>query len=157
MLRDVVSPIPLLVAGETSPKAPQRPRGLAKHACSGTLPQDALLRLFRAERDLCVHLALRAFRTCAARGCTCGCAVLARDIPSLREVWGDGALYFEDAGAFGAATGTCFAMAPSSECRAGTLLERAHDVYARDACRQPMHDLFSGSLAGLQEELSHVA
>jgi glycosyltransferase involved in cell wall biosynthesis len=27
----------------------------------------------------------------------CGCAVLARDIPSLREVWQDGARYFSDA------------------------------------------------------------
>ena len=24
----------------------------------------------------------------------CGCAVVARDLPSLREVWGDSALYF---------------------------------------------------------------
>ena len=26
----------------------------------------------------------------------CGCAVLANDIPSLQEVWGQGALYFHD-------------------------------------------------------------
>ena len=27
----------------------------------------------------------------------CGCAVVARDLASLREIWGDDALYFRDA------------------------------------------------------------
>jgi glycosyltransferase involved in cell wall biosynthesis len=29
-------------------------------------------------------------------GALCGCAVVANDIASLREVWGDGAIYFND-------------------------------------------------------------
>lgn len=155
MLRDVVSPMPLLVAGETESEGAAAPARLGEARLVGALPQDALLRLFAQSAIYVCTSCYEPFGLAPLEAALCGCAVLAHDIPSLREVWGDGALYFEDVTALSrllqelASDGALLGAAQARS------LERAK-TFARDAMSAAYADLFA-SLAGFQEELSHVA
>lgn len=52
--------------------------------------------LQRSAIYLCLSI-YEPFGLAALEAGRCGCAVIARGIPSLREVWGEGALFFKDA------------------------------------------------------------
>jgi glycosyltransferase involved in cell wall biosynthesis len=118
MLRDVQSPIPLLVAGEsgfeqarsTCGREEMTERsavdvGEGSKMRNPTQPPSALGQL--SQRELFALLRQSAIYICTSKyepfglapleAALCGCAVLARDIPSLHEVWQDAALYFSDA------------------------------------------------------------
>lgn len=90
------SPIPVAIAGEESfdriaAPAQARPQAL------GMLNENAL---FAAFRDSSIYLAAsryEPFGLAPLEAALCGCGIIARDIPSLREVWGDAAIYFHDA------------------------------------------------------------
>jgi glycogen synthase len=96
-LRDLASPIPLLVAGDNT---------FDSINTAETWPQT-LTNLGRLSRpDLHQHFRESAIYLCTSRyepfglapleAALCGCAIIARDLPSLREVWGNSALYFND-------------------------------------------------------------
>jgi glycosyltransferase involved in cell wall biosynthesis len=88
ILREVQSPIPLLVAGESGAST-------AGHITSlGPLSQNDLLALFRESTIYICISRYEPFGLAPMEAALCGCAVIANDIPSLREVWADGALYF---------------------------------------------------------------
>ena len=97
MLAGVRLPFPLLVAGEAeyesnlSPDLPTGAVGL------GLLAEKDLLRLFEQSAIYVCTSRYEPFGLAPLEAALCGCAILARDIPSLREVWGSGALYFCDA------------------------------------------------------------
>ncbi len=96
-LRDVTSTMPLLVAGENSLETAGAADVWPRHL-------EALGPL--SPFDLHDHFRQSAIYLCASRyepfglapleAALCGCAVVARDLPSLREVWGDSATYFTD-------------------------------------------------------------
>ena len=95
-LADVHACLPVLVAGEDR----HEDQGVAapfEHVTMlGRLEQDQLHQLFRSSA---IYLALsiyEPFGLSPLEAALCGCAIVARDIPSLREVWGTAALYFED-------------------------------------------------------------
>jgi glycosyltransferase involved in cell wall biosynthesis len=91
ILREVQSSMPLLLAGE----AHDGFGATTGHITSlGALSQKALLALFRESSIYICPSRYEPFGLAPLEAALCGCAVVANDIPSLREVWADGALYF---------------------------------------------------------------
>jgi glycogen synthase len=97
MLETVDSPIPLLVAGETEYESMSLAVDGADTRVLGALAEDELLTLFRESAIYICTSRYEPFGLAPLEAALCGCAVLANDIPSLREVWGDAALYFSGA------------------------------------------------------------
>jgi glycosyltransferase involved in cell wall biosynthesis len=97
MLANVHFPFPLLVAGEADYESSTLP-GLPDGATAlGLLAENELLTLFRRSAIYLCTSRYEPFGLAPLEAALCGCAVVANDIPSLREVWGSGALYFRNA------------------------------------------------------------
>ena len=93
LLRDVSSTLPLVVAGECDDLIADSGGGLQ---WVGMQTEAGLLQIFRTSAVyLCTSL-YEPFGLAPLEAAQCGCALVAMDIPSLREVWDDGALYFND-------------------------------------------------------------
>ncbi len=96
MLEEVISPMPLLVAGELALEdepafASSRLRLL------GSLSEQETLALFAESAIYVVTSLYEPFGLAPLEAALSGCAIIAHDIPSLREVWAGSALYFRDA------------------------------------------------------------
>lgn len=91
ILRGVQSPIPLLVAGEAHDGFDA---ATGRITSLGPLSQNDLLALFRESSIYICTSRYEPFGLAPLEAALCGCAVVANDILSLREVWADGALYF---------------------------------------------------------------
>ncbi len=97
LLAEVRSPFPLFVAGEVQHGTASAPPSLGQASLLGPLEEQPLIDLFRCSA---VYLALsiyEPFGLAPLEAALCGCAIIANQIPSLREVWGSNALYFKDA------------------------------------------------------------
>ena len=97
MLAQVDSPIPLLVAGDVQNGPAEAPSTIRGVTLLGSLASEELLRVFRESAMYLCTSQYEPFGLAPLEAALCGCAVLANDIPSLREVWQDSALYFSDA------------------------------------------------------------
>jgi glycosyltransferase involved in cell wall biosynthesis len=97
VLGQISSPIPLLVAGDTSCDGVSAPPALGTVRMLGPLTGEALLEMFHESELYICTSRYEPFGLAPLEAALCGCAILASDIPSLREVWKDGALYFHDA------------------------------------------------------------
>lgn len=97
ILADVKSPIPLLVAGDLQYGRANKNMALNGVTFPGSLASEELLRVFRESAMYICTSRYEPFGLAPLEAALCGCAVLANDIPSLREVWQDSALYFHDA------------------------------------------------------------
>jgi glycogen(starch) synthase len=91
------SPMPIAIAGEewNSDAAADVPPGALMH---GALSREGLLQLFGESAVYVCASLYEPFGLAALEAALCGCAVVARDLPSLREVWGGAAVYFRTAG-----------------------------------------------------------
>lgn len=98
ILDDVAKPIPIAIAGESQFEQPGRPLCKGAAQLLGLLSQIEMLELFRDSAIYLCPSIYEPFGLSALEAARCGCAVVARDIPSLREVWDDAAIYFTDAG-----------------------------------------------------------
>lgn len=96
ILGKVRSPMPLVMAGETECDGVQTVT-LSGVELRGALGDQDLLNLFAASTVYACTSRYEPFGLAPLEAALCGCAVVARDIDSLREVWQDGALYFGDA------------------------------------------------------------
>jgi glycogen(starch) synthase len=94
MLKSVDSPIPLLIAGEEQYESASLTMDDAGVRLLGALDESELLRLFGESAIYVCTSRYEPFGLAPVEAALCGCAVLANDIPSLREVWEDAALYF---------------------------------------------------------------
>lgn len=96
MLQDVRSPFSLRVAGErgATNAVNANPSSIEY---LGKLSEAELFREFRRSAIYICTSRYEPFGLAPLEAALCGCAVVARDIASLREVWGDGAMYFVDA------------------------------------------------------------
>ena len=97
LLAAVEFPFPILIAGEaefvtSTESLPGRSLKLL-----GPLSQEALMSVFRASKIYICPSLYEPFGLAPLEAALCGCAVLANDTASLREVWAEGALYFSDA------------------------------------------------------------
>lgn len=98
ILAEVSSPFPLYVAGDALHESSCVPSGMANVTLLGRLREDELLQFFAESAVYICTSRYEPFGLAPLEAALCGCAVLARDIPSLREVWKNGARYFTDAG-----------------------------------------------------------
>ncbi|HTV08325.1 MAG TPA: glycosyltransferase family 4 protein [Candidatus Aquilonibacter sp.] len=97
MLESVLSPVPIYVVGERKHHETVSPKQLGKAILLGGLPESTLQSLY-ARSKLYVDVSVYAPSGLdALEAALCGCAVLAHDIPSTREIWGDAAFYFRNA------------------------------------------------------------
>ncbi len=125
VLEDCMTPMPVLVAGETtSPDATYDAARLRRRVLLGRLPEAATIRLFAESAVYLVTSLYEPFGLSAVEAAQCGCAIVARDIHSQREVWGDDAVYFSDADSL------CAALE-----RLAGKAERLHDMQSRAAVR----------------------
>ena len=93
LLAECVSPMPLLIAGENTITEGDN----TKLTMLGRQSEAELLELFRTSAIYICSSVYEPFGLAPLEAALCGCAVLSNDIPSLREVWGDSATYFNDA------------------------------------------------------------
>ena len=94
MLRSVNAPIPIYVAGERQCGSSVAPRQIGRSILLGPLPQSSLLALFARSSIYIATPTYEPFGIAPLEAALCGCAVVANDIASHREVWADDALYF---------------------------------------------------------------
>jgi len=96
-LAGVKSLMPIVVAGETRPGAEGSVPAFGPARLIGRLSEPEMIDLLEHSS---LYLSLswyEPFGLTALEAGLCGCAVVARDIPSALEVWGSSALYFDDA------------------------------------------------------------
>ena len=97
LLAKVDAPLPLFVAGESRNGASSSWHELGQEIYLGLLSEQQMLKVF-AESAIYICTSLyEPFGLAPLEAALCGCAILVNDLPSLRETWGDAALYFHDA------------------------------------------------------------
>jgi glycosyltransferase involved in cell wall biosynthesis len=88
-------PWPVRIAGETRHPGGAEPRPLEGVETLGPLPHDAIAELL-AEATIYLHPArYEPFGLAPLEAALSGCALVLADLPSLRETWGDAALYVD--------------------------------------------------------------
>ncbi len=98
VLEDCLTPMPVMIAGEISnPEGSYDASRLRRRVLLGALSETHMLELFAQSAIYLVTSLYEPFGLAAVEAAQCGCAVVARDIPSQREVWADDAAYFTDA------------------------------------------------------------
>lgn len=97
LLRGCELPLPVLIAGETEFEGESLPPMPTAVRLLGPLAEEPLHQLFRQSAMYLCTSRYEPFGLAPLEAALCGCAIVARDLPSLREVWGDDALYFRDA------------------------------------------------------------
>lgn len=98
VLEDLLCSMPIFVAGPTAhADGSYDATRLRRRTLLGALTESQMLDLFAESSVYLVTSLYEPFGLSAVEAAQCGCAVLARDIPSQREVWGDAAAYFTDA------------------------------------------------------------
>jgi glycosyltransferase involved in cell wall biosynthesis len=98
MLANVDPVMPLLIAGEPAHESTTALPRFAQVEFLGSLASRELLSHFRESAIYVCTSRYEPFGLAPLEAALCGCAVVANDIPSLREIWADDALYFTDAG-----------------------------------------------------------
>lgn len=96
LLTELDLTLPLLIAGEAGCVSGSRPRSSGA-VLVGQLDEEEILSLFRKCAIYICTSKYEPFGLAPLEAALCGCAVVANNIPSLREVWGDAALFFDDA------------------------------------------------------------
>ena len=115
MLRTVNSPIPIYIAGERQHGTSVAPKQMGHSILLGALPEPALAALYARSSIYIATSIYEPFGLAPVEAALCGCAVVANDIPSLREVWGDSGVVFQRSTMpFGCAASPEFAMSASS-------------------------------------------
>ena len=156
LLRQVRSPIPLVVAGEAEfASSSVRNEEFAGVSFLGALSSEDLIALFRGSAIYLCTSVYEPFGLAPLEAALAGCAVLAHDLPSLREVWGDGALFFagaEDLSALLVRLGNEPAALAEAQARSTA---RAR-FYSAERMTDRYHELFR-ELSSRGRELGHVA
>ena len=86
-------PFPLIVAGELRGEAGEVSIASGVQY-AGLLEEEQLFALFGRSSVYLTASIYEPFGLAPLEAALCGCAVVANDLPSLREVWAEGALYF---------------------------------------------------------------
>lgn len=95
LLSRVTARVPLLVAGDNSfQSAAATLPSRDTLRCLGRLAEAELLHLLSESAIYIAASRYEPFSLAAVQAALAGCAIVANDIPSQREVWGDAAIYF---------------------------------------------------------------
>lgn len=95
LLTRIDSPMPLIVAGPTRCNEAEASHNTGLTTL-GPLPESDLLRLFSESSVYVAPSLYEPFGLAPLEAALCGCAVVAMDLPSFREVWADAAIYFSN-------------------------------------------------------------
>jgi glycogen synthase len=95
-LTQIASPMPILIAGEDSFGDASQELMQSNVKFLGRLTQEQLVVLFRQSHVYLATSLYEPFGLAPLEAALCGCAIIARDLPSFREVWADAAAYFTD-------------------------------------------------------------
>lgn len=155
LLADVVSPMPLLVAGDAQCENTAIDPRIAKIQTLGLLGEEDLLSLFRESAIYICTSRYEPFGLAPLEAALCGCALLARDIPSLREVWGGAALYFNNAADLTALL-RILAAKPAVLSRAQERSRRRAAAFSTERMVRAYHAHFSQALKRMEAQV-HVA
>lgn len=96
MLEDVDSPMPILIAGEAE-MGGETSFASSRLKVMGQLSEAVLLQHMAESAIYIATSRYEPFGLAPVEAALSGCAIVANDIPSLREVWADAAVYFHDA------------------------------------------------------------
>jgi glycogen synthase len=96
MLIGISSPFPILAAGDCKDERAERTSRWGGITWLGQLCEEELLACFRESAVYICTSRYEPFGLAPLEAALCGCAVVSRDIASLREVWAEGAVYFRD-------------------------------------------------------------
>ena len=155
LLVEVRSPIPLLLAGDSSCEASTAPASLGAVGLLGTLAEADLLALFQESEFYLCPSKYEPFGLAPLEAALSGCAVLANDIPSLREVWQGGALYFHDADSLSALL-TALRSDPRRRAEARARSYARAQLYSRERMTSAYLSLFEQALTH-ERTAAHVA
>ena len=106
LLREVESPFPIFAVGEHRYGNAAASADSEHVHLAGPLTEEDLLRLYRHSSIYLAASIYEPFGLAPLEAALCGCAVVANDIPSLREVWRGGAVYFRGAAELSQILGT---------------------------------------------------
>ena len=152
LLQGITSALPLWIAGECdsfNAADSSNVQGI------GMQTETQLLEIFRTSAVYLCTSVYEPFGLAPLEAALCGCAVVAMDIPSLREVWSDAALYFHDAASL--------TLLLSNLCSDEDLLRSAQQRSAKRAATFTAPSMADGYLALLSslrknvEESAHAA
>ena len=150
ILREVQCAWPVQVAGDGE---------TAGATWLGELPHEELLQLFRESAVYLATSVYEPFGLAPLEAALCGCAVVAQELPSLREVWGDAALYFNSAAALERVLASLAAhprRLKGAQCRAGQRAAR-YSTQAMTARYLAIYETLTGAAQPLEEQLfSHA-
>jgi glycosyltransferase involved in cell wall biosynthesis len=93
LLTERTLPMPLTIAGESDVVVQSND----ELRWVGPQGESALMELFRRNAVYVCTSLYEPFGLTPLEAALCGCAIVAMDIPTLREVWADSAVYFHDA------------------------------------------------------------
>jgi glycosyltransferase involved in cell wall biosynthesis len=96
ILSELDCPLPIVIAGSASQESLQAPKFSPNVTFAGKLDEEDLLALFGKSSVYVATSIYEPFGLAPLEAALCGCAIVANDIASLREVWADGAQYFEN-------------------------------------------------------------
>jgi glycogen synthase len=96
ILQKIDPPMPIFVAGSSELESSQAPPEHSRINLLGELDESELLNLFGGSAAYICTSLYEPFGLAPVEAALCGCAVVANDIPSLREVWKDCASFFHD-------------------------------------------------------------
>ncbi|HET9088339.1 MAG TPA: glycosyltransferase, partial [Acidobacteriaceae bacterium] len=100
ILRNLHSAIPIAVAGETRSPGDPAPSGMREGTHEdgieylGILDRAEINALLQTSTIYVATSRYEPFGLAPVEAALAGCAIVANDIPSLREVWGDAAVYY---------------------------------------------------------------
>ena len=97
ILAETPLPLPILLAGETAHEGQTRAPDFPGVEVLGQLTPDDLQSLYRESAIYLCPSLYEPFGLAPLEAALNGCALVCRDLPSLREVWADNALYFRSA------------------------------------------------------------
>lgn len=138
---------PVLVAGDV--RGPDGTERRPDYAMAlGRLPRAELRDLYARARIFCHPARYEPFGLAALEAALSGCALVLGDIPSLREVWGDAAIYFRPDDVDGLRRALNGLLADS--CRAADLAQHAR-IRARRYTASAMVEAYLDLYADLRE------
>jgi glycosyltransferase involved in cell wall biosynthesis len=149
--------MPLLVGGELALEA-EPPFSSPRLELLGSLTEEETLVLFASSSIYIITSRYEPFGLAPLEAALSGCAILSNDIPSLREVWGSAASYYQHPHELSAQL-QAFHQDPSTLKRAaGRACARARSLYSQDAMIDSYLKLYASLGANVEEaEAQHVS
>lgn len=155
ILSQVNTHIPLLIAGDESFDGTESVLLTNDNVRNiGRLYETELLQVFAESAIYVVTSRYEPFGLAAVEAALAGCAVVANDIASLREVWGDAAIYFERNNA-DSLSRTLDQLADDPDrlrAAAARAARRARQYFSRDRMTRGYLDLYSRLLFSQEEK-----